>query len=80
VAPVSRYWLMASSMHGSPAARKDVWPSPSRVSSDDAGTALASAWDHAYGVAGSPVPPTTRIGGRLREILGLLGVWVRVGQ
>ena len=40
-----------------------MWPSPLRVTSTADSSCLASDFAHPYGVAGSPVEPTTTIGG-----------------
>src|SRR5713226_7426443 len=41
----------------------DVWPLPMRVRSTDPGICSLTFFDQTYGVAGSLLAPTTRIGG-----------------
>src|SRR5947209_16388453 len=48
----------------------EVWPLPLRVSKTEFGIWLLTACAHAYGVAGSLVPPTSRIGGAPSAVIG----------
>ena len=48
----------------------DVWPLPRRVSSTDLGICSLTLFAHAYGVAGSLLAPTRRIGGAPRTVSG----------
>src|SRR5712691_10663636 len=47
-----------------------MWPLPCRVRSTDPAIVLLTDCAHAYGVAGSPVPPTSRIGGAPSAVSG----------
>ena len=55
-------------MHG--LASYEMWPWPLRVMSTELVSCLCTFWAHTYGVAGSPVPPTSRIGGALSAVNG----------
>src|SRR5260370_4758384 len=48
----------------------ETWPLPSRVRSTDPVSTLLTAFAQARGVAGSPVPPTRRIGGAPTAVIG----------
>src|SRR5260370_35029111 len=58
----------------------ETWPLPSRVKSTDPVSTLLTAFPQARGVAGSPVPPTRRIGGAPTAVIGPTDPFGLTGQ